>query len=264
MRCRIRRARFLLVSVLVGVIGAASAADGRTEAVLKLHELSFTYRGHSMVLSCGDIEGRVASVLVALGARPQDLYVKASGCDELVSPMADGTEVRWGHRQGSFDDRDDRWDDSWDDPIQSRRRRTSLRQSAHVQIRAMMPVEATPAVMAEIHKDRSRRELIARVRGERDASMLEPIVFPAERRQVTLSRKTLRLEPEECELMEQISRSMFKQLGVRVVRRSTNCGRDVSHIPPQLVVEALLPALPTLPTFQDDSPQPAAEEGDAD
>jgi hypothetical protein len=118
-----------------------------------------------------------------------------------------------------------------------------------VRIRAMMPVEATPEVLAEMEKDKSRRELVRRVTGSHDA-MSEPIVFPAERREVDLSRRTLKLEPEECELLEQMSKSIFKELGIRVVRRSTGCSRDqVSNIPPSLTVEALMPVLPSVPTL---------------
>lgn len=108
----------------------------------------------------------------------------------------------------------------------------------------MMPVEVTPQVLAELEKDKSRRELLARVTGN---PLNEPIVFPAERRTVELSRQTLKLDAEECELLEQMSRALFKKLGIRVTR-STSCSRDrVSAIPPHMRVEALLPVMPSVP-----------------
>ena len=124
----------------------------------------------------------------------------------------------------------------------------------------MMPVEVTPEVLEEIKRDKSRRELVSRVTGNPNASLDEPIVFPARRQNVTISRRTLDIEPEECELLEQMSTSIFRELGVRVVGGRPRCDRDrISNIPPQLIVEALMPIMPSVPQLS-----PAPSEGEAD
>src|SRR5690606_11880073 len=108
-------------------------------------------------------------------------------------------------------------------------------QSAHLRVSAMMPVEVTPEVIAELERDKSRRALISRVTGNPAASLNDPIVFPAARQLVTLSHKTVDLEPEDCELLEQMSSGLFPELDIRVVRRGPSCDRhEVSHIPPRL------------------------------
>jgi hypothetical protein len=72
-----------------------------------------------------------------------------------------------------------------------------------------------------------------------------PVVFHATRQQVTLSHRTIKLQPEDCELLEQMSRSIFRELGVRTVGSSPNCDRrEIAHMAPQMTVEALLPVPP--------------------
>ncbi|NLG78150.1 MAG: hypothetical protein GX535_18090 [Xanthomonadaceae bacterium] len=243
----------LLLSTSFGYWEPALAAeDEGTPAVLKLHEASFVYRTSVAVLSCGEIRGRVASVLRALGAR-EDLQVRVSGCDTIVTPIdrdawPDASDPYgrptdpWNRPSDPFDHGAGDWGTSSE---RLRRRGMGPRQSAHVHIRAMMPVEMTPQVEAELKKDKSRRELISRVNPS--AGMEEPAVFPAEWRRVELSRATIDLDPEECELMDQMSRSLLKDVGIRTVRRPT-CARDrISSIPPKLTVEALLPKLPDVP-----------------
>ncbi len=111
-----------------------------------------------------------------------------------------------------------------------------------IRVRLQMPVEMTPAVMKEVEKDKSRRELVSRVTRNPGAAMNDPILFEAQRQEVTLSSKTVRLKPEDCELLEQMSTQLFRKLDVKVTRRTASCGpRDSSRIPPQMDVEALLP-----------------------
>jgi hypothetical protein len=122
-----------------------------------------------------------------------------------------------------------------------------------------MPTEVTPEVLAEMERDKKRRELVSRVTGDPSAKFDDPIVFTAQRQPVTLSRRTIGLEPQECELLEQMSTSVFRKLDVRVVRRSSSCGRNqISHIPPQLTVEALIGT--PLPTSTIQQTPPAGEE----
>ena len=120
----------------------------------------------------------------------------------------------------------------------------------------MLPVQVDSKVLAEMERDKSRRELISRVTGNPAAGMNEPIVFPAHRQNVTLSRNTIDLEPEECELLEQMSRSVFRKLDMRVVGGGPRCDRNqISRIAPQVTVEALMPIFPTGPTLAPEAPE---------
>lgn len=105
------------------------------------------------------------------------------------------------------------------------------------------PVEATPQALAERDKDKSKRELAARVRGEKeDPEALAP--FPAQWKRVSLSRGDLNLEPGDCELIEELRRKVLPKLSVRLVKDNTRCTpHQVTLGQPQLEVDALV-ALP--------------------
>lgn len=227
--------------------GAVSQAESPpvVAAVWKERKLFFAYRSSYAIFSCTTLEDRVADILRALGARP-DLEVRIDNCAELPSSPAIGTGTRAGWEQ------DRAWSGSggWNGsalPSQADARfgrREELQAASNVTVRLRMPVELTPDVAAELQRDRSRRELISRATGDPAARFNDPIVFAAQRRNVTLSRQTVDLEPVECELLDQMS-SGFRKLGIKVVRRGFSCDRNrVSLIPPELEVEALLPASP--------------------
>ena len=201
-------------------------------AVYKAREVDFFFRNSNTNYPCYALQNRVANILLAIGAR-DDLKVRVSDCD--LVPHANDT---------------DPWDDTFRNPTDPfrnpadsfRTRRPEREQTVHVRVQLMTPVQMTPEVLAEIDKDKSRRELISRVTGNPMAAMNDPIVFGARRQTVTLSRKSVRLEPEDCELLEQMTTSVFRELDVRVVRRNFACDRGhTSRIAPQLTVEALLP-----------------------
>jgi hypothetical protein len=105
------------------------------------------------------------------------------------------------------------------------------------------PVEATPEALAEREKGKSKRELAARVRGEKvDPDALAP--FPAQWKRVSLSRGAVNLEPGDCELIEELRRKVLPKLAVRIVKDNTHCApHQVTLGQPQLEVEALM-ALP--------------------
>lgn len=110
-----------------------------------------------------------------------------------------------------------------------------------VSIRASSPVEATPQALAEQEEGRSKRELIARVRGERgdvDTAM-EP--FAAQWKRVSLGRGRLDLDSGDCELVEQLSRKVLPKLSVRVIEGDLNCGpHRLGVSQPRLELEALI------------------------
>jgi hypothetical protein len=242
-----RVAAWLALALLVA--SAQSAAQEDVAAVWKERKVSFTYGSSIAIYSCSALEGRVASILRAVGAR-DDLQVKASMCSESIAPL----DARIGTRGST----------NAADPLSARfvDRRTDVDQSADVFVRLMMPVEVTTEVLAELKKDKSRRELVSRATGNPAAKFNDPVLFTAQWQTVTLSRKTIGLEPEECELLDQMSGSVFRQLDVRVVRRGYTCDPyRVSRIPPELTVEALLGTPFVTGSAQ---PTPAAGEGDAD
>jgi hypothetical protein len=105
------------------------------------------------------------------------------------------------------------------------------------------PVVATPEALAERDKGKSKRELAARVRGEKeDPEALAP--FPAQWKRVALKRGTVNLEPGDCELIDELRRKVLPRLAVRLVKDNTGCiPHQVSPGRPQLEVDALV-ALP--------------------
>lgn len=105
------------------------------------------------------------------------------------------------------------------------------------------PVEATPEALAERDKSKSKRELTARVRGEKeDPEALAP--FPAQWKRVSLSRGAMNLEPGDCELIEELRRKVLPKLSVRLIKDNTHCTpHQVMIGQPQLEIETLV-ALP--------------------
>jgi hypothetical protein len=250
---RTRRAAALLALAAL-LAGSQAAAQEQKAAVLKLQEFDFSYRSSVAHFSCGALQARVASILRALGAR-DDVNVTANGCDFIASqPEPAATWETPSSRGGISASR-------WGVPSsRAGARNATNQQHTIVRIRAMMPVEVTPEVLAEMDRDKSRRDLISRVTGNPAASLNDPIVFPAQRQPVTLSRRTVGLEPEDCELLEQMSTSVFRELGMRLVRRGPGCARnEVSRFSPQMTVEALMPVMPQTPQV---APAPGSSASD--
>ena len=117
-------------------------------------------------------------------------------------------------------------------------------------VKITAPVEATPEAIADRDKGKSKRELAARVRGEKqDPEALAP--FPAQWKVVSLSRGAADLEPGDCELIDELRRKVLPKLAVRVVKDSTHCTpQQLTLGQPQLEVQALV-ALP-----KPDQPKP--------
>ncbi|HEX7115321.1 MAG TPA: hypothetical protein VF193_09325 [Steroidobacter sp.] len=108
-------------------------------------------------------------------------------------------------------------------------------------IEAASLVEATPEAIAEREKGKARRELIARVRGERGEDIEGVERFPARWQRVRLSRGELDLGPGDCELIEQIKRHVLPKLGARIVSDELHCSPNLSNLnQPRLEVEVLV------------------------
>ena len=248
-------------SILMAASMAASGAEPSGQppagqppitAVYKAYELSFQYRSSNQFYDCFELEQRVAHFLLALGAR-DDIDVDALSCNEQLSvedPFADPMSNRLGH-------------DGWNrtDPSLRSSFDNDRRQTATLRIRVMMPVEVTPKVLAEIDKDRARRELVSRVTRNPAAALNDPIVFAARREQVALSNRTVRMQPKDCELLDQFSFQVLRRLDMRVTSKRSICSsRQPSRIPPELTAEVLLPtgALMPLPNPEKSAaPKPA-------
>lgn len=213
------------------VTGAAVAQEAQPiAAVLKWREVDFFYRSSRALYPCYRLRNTVANVFLALGAR-DDIKVNVTGCEDVT--FGDDDDDAFGRFDDPFDTRSD----------QFRNRRSGREQTAHVRVQLMMPVPVTPEVLAEIDRDKSRRELVSRVTGNKDFANNDPIIFPALRQTVTLSRKLIKLEPKDCELLDQLTMSAFRELDIRVVRRAGTCDANSNtRIAPQLTVEALLAA----------------------
>ncbi|WP_129777925.1 hypothetical protein [Peristeroidobacter soli] len=239
-----------LLSAAAVMLAGTAQADAPVTAVYKVKELSFHYQLPRQFQACHELQQRVARILVAIGAR-DDIKVDVRNCDAYVigdDDMMDPLPGRAGsdpfERADPFERNDpfNRSSSTFGNSASQRR------QSAHIRIQLQMPVEMTPAVMKEIEKDKSRRELVSRVTRNPGAAMNDPIVFEAQRQQVTLSSRTVKLQPEDCDLLEQMNTQLFRKLDVKVTRRTASCGRgESSHIPPQMDVEALLPTGRLLP-----------------
>jgi hypothetical protein len=222
-------------------------------AVWKVREVSFTYSSSKAIYACSSLQMRVKNILLAVGAR-EDLQVRVN-CDERI-PEEDFEY--WRNRERTWE-RAPRWkpEGAWEDPYERfERRGRKPEQNAFVRARLLMPIEVTPDVLAEIDRDKSRRELVSRLTGDPSAKLNDPILFSAQWQSVTLSQESIGLEPEECELLDRMSRTVFKDLNVRPVGRRARCRQDVSHSSPTLTVEALLAApigatsLPQIPASE--------------
>ena len=226
-------------------------AAGQVPAVLKARDANFVYRSSTRLFTCEQLRQRVAVILRALGAR-QDVDVRAHECEAFIDPTHMSHPNRMDRRSSM-----DPWNRSSSSTLDhARSSRSDLSdhnrsQSTPVRIQLMMPVEVTSEVVEEVEKDKARRELVSRVTGNPNAAMNDAIFFPAERRQVELSHDTVGLEAIDCELLEQMSMTVFRKLDLKVTTQSLSCDpRERSRIQPSLTVEALLPVGFQMPAEQ--------------
>jgi hypothetical protein len=201
-------------------------------AVWKERRVSFTYGSTRNIYSCNALADRVASLMRAVGAR-DDVKVRVSNCsNDLMADPRRGTPGA--DPAPSMTPASDRY--RYQVAIAS-----STRQVPTVYITAMLPVEVTDEVRAELEKDKSKRELIARATGNPAARFNDPIPFAAHRRRATLSNETVGIEPEECELVDEMTTSVLPRIDVRIVSRTGTLCQAGSQLPPQVVVEGLMP-----------------------
>jgi hypothetical protein len=234
----VRQFALLLLAISSLTLQNAAIAEEpkQVAAVLKLHEVQFVYRTVVNFFTCDQLRRDVAVILRAMGAR-DDVQVRVNDCQLVLMPDQRASAGGWDrfHPERppdpfrNYDDQDPQ-------------------QFSTVYVKAMFPIEATPEVMKEIDKDKSRRDLISRVTGDPLAALNDPIVFPAERKEITLSQGTLRLRPEHCELLEQMIPRLARQLDFKVISRQFSCDRyGRSEFSPKVTVEVLWPTGAPLP-----------------
>jgi hypothetical protein len=168
--------------------GAATAEVRKTtldapqvEAVWLEQEHNFTYFGQTTYYSCYGLRDKVSYLLRELGARP--------GYKVRVSCVESG---------GS-----------------------GIERMPNVRIRAAFPVEATPERLQQLAADASRRELVARVRGQDAQSEGATARFPARWQQVEFQGwHDDRIAEGDCELLEQLVDRVFVPMGLRVAADS--------------------------------------------
>ena len=120
---------------------------------------------------------------------------------------------------------------------------TTVARMPRVVVEIISPVEATPEAIADRDKNKSTRELAARVQGKRAEAIEIAEQFPATWKRVSLSRGEMNLQPGDCELIEELKRKVLPKLAVRVVEDNVACSpNQVSLGQPQLIVEALVAA----------------------
>lgn len=91
-----------------------------------------------------------------------------------------------------------------------------MQAASRVRIKAALPAQVTPELVARFEEEAPRRELIARVRGQQPID-LATAQFPAVWTTVEFNgRRDRRLADADCELLQQLSRSVFESLGVRL------------------------------------------------
>jgi len=105
-----------------------------------------------------------------------------------------------------------------------------------VRIRAALPKEATPAVLAEIEKNRSKQELAGKAGGKPAvASDAATARFPATWRVVHFEETpTSDVQDGDCELMEQLLDKVLLPMGVQEVE-----GSRLTCVPHQIMLGAV-------------------------
>ena len=114
--------------------------------------------------------------------------------------------------------------------------------TARFQIVLASPVEATQQNVEALTTYDAHDELVARVRGEQLASAEDLPRFPAVWKTISFARsREMRLEPGDCELVEQLRRHILPRMSVHIVSDRVQCSSFGNLARPQLTVSALVP-----------------------
>jgi hypothetical protein len=112
---------------------------------------------------------------------------------------------------------------------------------AHFDIMLESPIAATEENVNALTTYTPEQQLVARVRGDILPSAADLERFPASWQTVSFSRNlAMRLDPGDCELVEQLLRSILPRLAVQIVDNSVRCSPFGNMRPPRLTVRALV------------------------
>ena len=214
----------------------AGPPPGTVPAIWIEKELSFTYLGTTSLYYCDGLRRKVDRIMKQLGA--MDGYkVRIRSCYSMGGP-----EIRQGPAGPEF--------------------YSGAEYTPRVIIEVAVPQRVTPELLAELSDDQGRRDLIARVRGERSVIGNSEAQFAARKRRVTfddLNRRS-RIEPGDCELMEQLRDEVFMPLGFKIVEDRINCvSGQVVRGSVKLEIEVLEPWAPEPGPEQTTEPAAAPE-----
>jgi hypothetical protein len=122
--------------------------------------------------------------------------------------------------------------------------------SGRIQIDMESPVEATPENIRALTTYDSQDVLIARVREERLAAAEDVQRFPATWKTISFTRnRAMKLGPADCELVEQLRRSVLPAMSIRIDYERLHCSVAFGNVgQPQLRVTALVPVQESLLT----------------
>lgn len=146
--------------------------------------IHFSYMAFTAYYSCDGLKTKVGSILEAIGARP-GFKLTARGC---LNPRRGAEEM------------------------------------PGLDIVVAMPREATPAVLAQLARDASQRELAAKAAGKSAPAAEATAEFPARTRRIDFrDSPTGLVQPGDCELVEQLRDRVFIPLGAKVVVNRMAC-----------------------------------------
>ena len=182
----------------------ASAAPGGEPvmAVWVEKKVDFPYKGLTAYYSCDGIRLKVSAILKMIGAR-EGFKVDVRMCPNYPRPE----NMPW------------------------------------VYITAAMPQPATPELLAELAKPDAKQELVARVKGQESPVAEATAQFPARWEQVRIVGKpTGPVQVGDCELIDEMARMAFTQLGAKIVSNEMACvPKQVNPGSVRLTLEVLKP-----------------------
>lgn len=171
-------------------------------AVWVERKVDFPFRGLTAFYSCDGIRLKVNAILKMIGARP-GFKVDVRACPNTPGPEF----MPW------------------------------------IYITAALPQPATPELLAELAKPDSKKELVARVQKKGAPAEEATAQFPArwERLEI-LGTQLGPVQLGDCELVEQMAREAFTELGARIVDNQMACvPRQVTPGSVRLTLEVLKP-----------------------
>jgi len=182
---------------------AVTAADpAPVMAVWVEKKVDFPYKGLTAYYSCDGIRLKVSAILKMIGAR-EGFKVDVRMCPNYPRPE----NMPW------------------------------------VYITAAMPQPATPELLAELAKPDAKQELVARVKGQGSPVAEATAQFPARWEQVRIVGKpTGPVQVGDCELIDEMARMAFTQLGAKIVSNEMACvPKQVNPGSVRLTLEVLKP-----------------------